>query len=123
MRLEHRTDPPLKPHLFRLFMHQVVRSEIVGFYRAGALEVVVGFLPDPARNAVELWMICRPGVAPFLPGLVRLARLTIARLTDAGTIVTATVREGHRPGARLAALLGMRKVAAAAGFETWEGKP
>ncbi len=115
----------LKPWQAQAFTLQLLRSVTVAFRDGAELVAVAGFMdlpPErPGEQLAEIWFLCRPSLARYLPGFIRLARLTCARAAQDGRVrIRAFVREGHAPGARLAVLCGLRCVAVGDGFERWE---
>lgn len=115
----------MKPWMRRAAVFQILQSDTVAFHdQAGRLVAVAGFFPLPAEGKFEVsevWFACMPAMGRDLLSFVKLARLTCARMAEHGSVkLRALVREGHRPGARLAVLCGFALVEAAHGFEVWE---
>jgi hypothetical protein len=105
---------------------QSARSDTVAFAdAAGEIVMIAGFYPlaplHDGERFFEMWLQITPPAVPHLPALRRLTRLTLARVAESGPVrVRALVAVGHRPGARLAAIVGMRLVGSEDGFECWE---
>lgn len=79
-----------------------------------------GLIPDRA-GAFETWFVAGPEARAHLLALVRAAQLTWARLAQDGPIeIRARIAPEWRPGARLAALLGMEKRGRELGMDLWE---
>lgn len=106
----------------RLHRVQVFGFPCWSFVREDGLTVGAGGLiprpsEEPGRRLVEAWFVCRPEAAPLMRGIIRLSGLTIRRHCDDGPAsVQAYVREGWRPGRRIAAALGF-------GFDRVESDP
>lgn len=105
---------------------QVARSDTMAFVdRRGEAVMVVGLWPWPAihdgERLFELWLLIDRAALPHLPELRRLARLMLARAAESGPVrIRALVAQGHRPGARMCALVGMRHAGTADGVEAWD---
>lgn len=116
----------LKPLQSRVLFLQAVMGATVAFAdERGTVLVVIGMVPLPAERPgeelTELWFLCRPDIAPRLPGLVRLARLTLRRSAHGGVVrVRSFVRVGHAPGERLARLIGLLPAGRDGAFGRWE---
>ncbi len=103
---------------------QVGRAETFGFVEDGRLLAAIGFWPEPPASE-EVFLVGLPAaeIGSRMLELYRLARLTVEGRRDYGVVrLTACVREGHRPGERLARLVGFSRAAtgAPAGFTRWE---
>lgn len=106
----------------RGFRMQVLGFPCWGFLRDDGVLVGAGGLVEkppvePGRRLLEAWFACAPDAAPLMLGIIRLSHLTIRRhCEDAPATVQAFVREGWRPGERIAAALGF-------GFDRAESDP
>jgi hypothetical protein len=122
---------PMKPVNARAALLQAARADSEGWRdEAGEILAAALFYPlppaHPGERHVELAFACRPALKDHLLSFVRAAELTRARLALNGPVrVRALVRTVHRPGARLAALVGMTRTGTAGAFDVWEfeGKP
>lgn len=115
----------LKPWQSKGMLLQLLGSLTVAFREGPDLVAAAGFFPLPPEESgeelAEIWLACRPELARNLTAFVKLARLTCLRASQDGTVrLRAFVREGHRPGQRLAVLVGLERVATRNGFELWE---
>lgn len=95
----------------RIHRVQVFGFPCWGFVRASDRLTLAagGLVPRPCAEGrlLEAWFCSRPEAAADMLGVLRLARLTILKhCEDAPATVQAYVREGWRPGARIAAALG-----------------
>jgi hypothetical protein len=126
----HAQVRPLKRDEFRAAMLQHARSESCGFYAGDKILAAFFLYPAPAErpgeDLRELAFACRPEFARHLVEFTRYGRAFAARLTaaarpdDPPLRIRATVRTGHRPGERLAALFGLRAVGTAGTFTRYE---
>jgi hypothetical protein len=125
MRLAFRSGRAPRRHVQAMLM-QVARSETMAFVdRHGEAVMVVGLWQWPPLNEgerfFELWLLIDHAALPHLPTLRRLARLMLARVAESGPVrIRALVAEGHRPGSRMCALVGMRHAGTSDGFEAWD---
>ncbi|SEK37064.1 hypothetical protein SAMN04515666_101345 [Bosea lupini] len=101
---------------------QVFGFPCFGIVRDDGVTVAAGgFVPRPERTPgealSEAWFACRPDAAAHMLGIIRLTHLTLRRHCEDGpATVQAFVREGWRPGRRIAAALGF-------GFDRVESDP
>jgi hypothetical protein len=122
--LAFRTGMAPRRHLQAMIL-QVVAQESFGFLHDGRLIMAFGVWPleaeDPGERLVEFWLAIGAEAVPHLPTLVRLARLVFARLGQSEPVkLRAHVHAGHRPGQRLATLVGMRLIRIEQEIEIWE---
>lgn len=113
------------PSHFRAMVLQLVVSDTVAIRHGDRVLVVLGFWKlEPEREAetlFELWFVVDPEAWRWAVPMVRLVRLTLQRLAETQAVrIRAHVREGHRPGQRLARLVGMKAAGSMAHFEIWE---
>jgi hypothetical protein len=88
---------------------QLRNDDSAAVYRDGEPVALVMF-----RNrfgSIQMALCLSPDAVPHLRRLVRLAQLTLDRLAHDRPVV-ARVRPGHRPGERMAAMVGFRRVRA-----------
>ncbi len=108
----------------KVAMVQVFKSETFAFYRAdGLCLAVIGFCPIEGaggEDEFELWFVTRPEIEPSLVRFIRIARLTLRKVADTtGLRILAIVRQGHRPGQRLAKMVGLKRADILDGVEFW----
>lgn len=120
----------MKPLHVKCAIVQAARSESIAWYEGGRPIAAAMLYPldleTPGERLLELAFVCRPELARHMLAFLREAHLTRDRLANDGPVrVRAHVRTGHRPGARMAAILGMRPVGIFGGFERFEfeGQP
>lgn len=123
----YQATAPMKPVTASAAILQAARSDTVGWYDGNRMIAVALFYPlDPERpgeRLVELAFACLPDLADHLATFIRAARLTRAQIgQDASNRIRAHVRKGHRPGARLARLCGMKRVGSLGMFDRWEAE-
>ncbi|MGY3392942.1 hypothetical protein ACVWW6_005533 [Bradyrhizobium sp. USDA 3311] len=116
---------PAKPLFVRAAIVQFARSESIAFRDdGGTLAAALLYPLDPERpgeRLAELAFICLPDLSRHMLAFIRLAHLTRDRLANDGLLrVRAHVRTGHRPGRRMALMLGMRLVGTVGDFERYE---
>lgn len=90
----------------------------------GLCVATAGLFPLPATETsprrYEGWFACWPTAAEHTLAIVRLAQLTYRAVAQDGPIeIIAHVAVGHRPGARLARMIGFTPGPIEAGYETW----
>ena len=110
---------------FKAMMLQLSISDSVAFYSGATCVLIVGFWPLPeeveGERLLEMWVLVTVASVPFLQGLRKLCRLTLQRLGDAGRVrIRAHVRPAHRPGQRLARMIGLQFAGLNNGLERWE---
>jgi hypothetical protein len=115
----------MKPLHVKCAIVQAARSESIAWYDGGrpiAAAMLYPLEPErPGERLVELAFVCLPELRRHMLAFVRLAHLTRDRLANDGPVrVRAHVRTGHRPGSRMATMLGMRLVGTFGGFERYE---
>lgn len=102
------------PKLFKGLVVQLSRSPSLTLRdgTTGRITAICGLYPQGDHG--EGWLLLAPGVAgtPAARATVR-ALIGIVRSLPAHIRMTALVQVGHRPGERIAALLGMRAAGAA----------
>jgi hypothetical protein len=122
----YQRGPLIRRFELKAVMLQLQRSDTWGFVdQAGMLMAAVGLWPldpeAPGEELHEFWFVSRPEVARHLPSLIRLARLTCARVAHSASVrIRAHVRDGDRAGQRLCTLAGFRHQRTDHGWERWE---
>lgn len=100
------------PKVFKGLVVQLSRSPSLTLRDAatGKITAICGLYPHGDHG--EGWLLLAPGVAgtPVARATVR-ALIGVVRSLPSQIRVTALVQVGHRPGERIAALLGMRPAA------------
>lgn len=99
------------PTLRRAMLLQAMIAESAAITdRAGALLAVFFVQRRPGRRYAELAAAIRPPAARHMRTLVRLAQLTLRRLTETGVVVFCRVRPDNRAGQRMAHMAGFRRL-------------
>lgn len=121
---------PMKPINAKAAIIQLARSDTAAYYAGGQLIAAAMYYPlPPERDGEvlrELAFVCRPAFRHYLVPFIHHAHLTRVALASNGPVrVRALVRQGHKPGRRLAVLCGLSLVGARGAFDIWEfeGKP
>lgn len=80
--------------------------------------IIAGFAPS--ARGFEAWFGCRPEAAGHMKTFLRHAHLTLQKTAhDWNVKIFARVACGHRPGARIAKLLGFELCGRDSGFDDW----
>lgn len=91
---------------------QLMGGKTYGFHLAENCLACAGLaeVGDTLEGApiLEAWFACWPELGAHMLAFVRLAQLTLAELPH-DAIVEAVISDGHRPGERLATLLGFTR--------------
>jgi hypothetical protein len=119
----------VKPRLGQLIARQLAEAAMVGFAEGEQLLALMTATPADIRVAglptLEI-SVCgrRDDCAGQVLPMMRLARLTLAAWLQDGTIaLCCVIRDGHRPGQRLAHLAGFKRAGTEKGLELWTRSP
>jgi hypothetical protein len=115
---------PLKGMTRRALVHQLFKSESVGFAADGQFLAAAGFYPLESpddEERFEGWFFCVPELKAHLPAFIKLARLTHKRMAQYGPVcIRYRVKDSWKPGHKLARLCHLTRAGFEDGFVIYE---